>query len=193
MTNIKNLKTILIAVVVGVLGVTIAYAALSSTLNITTNSITQSTLSWNVGFQTGTVEATAGGTSDTGRSCGNATVTATSVTVGNTTLSKPDDSCTYQLTIKNTGTIDAILSSINVIEPTSNTCTVSGASMVCGNLTYKLSTDVAGTTLLPLNGTIAKSTGSQTVYLIVKYTGTEINSTAIEQAAGGFTLVYSQK
>ena len=191
--NQKQMLTIIGAIVLLIVGISVAYAALSSTLNITTGSVTQGTMSWEVGFLPGTVEAAVGGTSDTGRSCGDATATASTVTIANSTLSKPDDSCTYQLTIKNTGTLDAVLTNVTPVHPTSTTCTDSGASMECGNLTYKLSTDVAGTTLLPLNGTIAKSTGSKTVYLIVKYTGTEINSTAIEQAAGGFTLVYSQK
>jgi len=191
--NQKQMLTIVGAIVLLIVGISIAYAALSSTLNITTGSVTQGSMSWSVGFQPGTVEATVGGTSDTGRSCGDATVTANTVTVANSTLSKPDDSCTYQLAIKNTGTLDAVLTTITPVHPASTTCTDSGASMVCGNLTYKLSTDAAGTTLLPLNGTLAKTTGSQTVYLIVKYTGTEINSTAVEQSAGGFTLVYTQK
>ena len=191
--NQKQMLTIIGAIVLLIVGISVAYAALSSTLNISTGNVTQNTLSWNVGFQTGTVEGTEGGTSSTGMSCGEATVTANSVTIASSSLSKPDDSCTYQLAIKNTGGLDAQLTTITPVHPTSTTCTDSGASMVCGNLTYKLSTDAAGTTLLPLNGTLAKTNGSQTVYLIVEYTGTEVNDTVIEQSAGGFTLVYTQK
>ena len=134
--NGKKFLSIAIAVMALLIGVTVAYAALSATINITVNKITQNAVTWNVAFATGTVTPTVGGTSsDVGRSCGNATVTATTVMVANTTLSKPDDSCTYELTIQNTGDIDAILSTITPVTPTSATCTNSGASMVCGNIT----------------------------------------------------------
>ena len=78
----KDLSTIVVILVVVVVGMSIAYAALSSTLTIQMNQVTQNSLSWNVGFQPGTVTGTPGGSSSsTGRSCGNATVTANSVTV----------------------------------------------------------------------------------------------------------------
>ena len=142
----KKYTIFLIAVIAAICGVAIAYSALSTTLTITTNKITQNALTWNVAFTTGTVNGTAGGTGTTGRSCGQATVNATSITVADTTLSKPEDSCTYAFTIKNTGGIAAKLGSIVPTKPTESgvTCTITnastsaGASMVCGNLTYKI-------------------------------------------------------
>ncbi|MBR1386575.1 MAG: hypothetical protein IJ568_07070 [Bacilli bacterium] len=191
--NQKQLLTIVGAVVLLIVGISVVYAALSTTLNITVGSVTQSQMSWNVAFQTGTVNATAGGTSATGRSCGAATVTADTVSVASTTLSKPDDSCTYALNIKNTGSIDATLATITPVAPGSTSCTNSGASMVCGNITYKLTTDSAGSTLLTTGGTLAKTNGTLPVYLVIKYTGSTPSSTAVEQSSGGFTLVYNQK
>ena len=191
--NQKQLLTIVGAVVLLIVGISVVYAALSTTLNITVGSVTQSQMSWNVAFQTGTVNATAGGTSATGRSCGAATVTADTVSVASTTLSKPDDSCTYALNIKNTGSIDATLATITPVAPGETSCTNSGASMVCGNITYKLTTDAAGSTLLTTGGTLAKTNGTLPVYLVIKYTGSTPSSTAVEQSSGGFTLVYNQK
>ena len=196
----RNYTIALIAVIAAVCGVGIAYAALSTTLTITTNKVTQNALTWNVAFTTGTVNATVGGTGSAGRSCGAATVTANSVTVADTTLSKPGDSCTYALTIKNTGGIDAKLGTLTGTKPTDQgvTCTVNnastsaGASMVCGNLTYKITTDAAGNTPLKTNTTIAKTSGSQAVYLIVSYTGTELNTSAVTQTGGKFTFTYNQ-
>ena len=193
----EKLQLILIAAFILVAGIGIAYAALSTTLTITMNKVTQNALTWNVAFTTGTVTGTAAGTSGTGRSCGNATVTANSVTVADTTLSKPGDKCTYALTIKNTGGIAASLGSITGTAPTSTTCNITnastsaGASMVCGNLTYKIGTDASGTAL-KTGTTIAASTGTQAVYLIVEYTGTSLNSSAVTQSAGKFTFVYNQ-
>ena len=191
----RHHKTFLVSagvVLVLLLAITVVYAALSTTLNITINRVSQNAISWNVAFSTGSVTPTVGGTGDAGRSCGTATVDATTVTVANTTLSKPDDSCTYQLTINNTGSIDARLGTITPVHPSSTSCTDSGASMVCGNITYKLATNSTGTTLLATNSTIAKTTGTQTVYLIIKYTGATTSNTATTQSSGGFTLVYNQ-
>ena len=196
----RNYTIALIAVIAAICGVGIAYAALSTTLTITTNKVTQNALTWNVAFTTGTVNATVGGTSATGRTCGAATVTANAVTVADTTLSKPGDSCTYALTIKNTGGIVAKLGTLVPTKPTESgvTCTLTsastsaGASMVCGNLTYKITTDATGNTPLKTDTTIAASTGSQAVYLIVSYTGSSLNSSAVTQTGGKFTFTYNQ-
>ena len=190
--NQKDLSTIVLLLIVVVVGMSIAYAALSATLTVKVNSLTQNSLSWNVAFQTGSVTGTPGGSGSAGRSCGTATVTTNSVTVADTELSKPDDSCTYALTIKNTGSIDAVLGTITAVSPTSTSCTNSGASMVCGNITYKLATNSDGSTLLTTNSTLAKTNGTLPVYLILKYTGTEVNNSTVVQSNGGFTLVYNQ-
>ena len=127
---------LLLIVAVLLVGVTVAYAALSATLNVTVNKVTQNAGSFSVVFNnTGSSVAatTVGGTSATGRSCGTATITASSVTISDTQLSKPDDSCQYTLVLKNTGTITAKLVSITPTNPSGTTCsTSSGARMICG-------------------------------------------------------------
>ena len=190
----KSLRIALIAVILGVVGITVAYAALSTSLNVTVSKVTQNALTWNVGFTGTSASASVAGTSSTGRTCGTASITASTVTVADTTLSKPDDSCTYTLTIKNSGTIPAKLTSITPTKPTGTnvTCgTASGATMVCGNITYKLTSDAAGTTALPTNTTL-NSNATQTVYLVVKYTGTTLNSSEVTQSNAKFALKYDQ-
>jgi len=189
----ENLFATVLLMIVVIVGISVAYAALSSTLRVSTESVSSNTLTWNVGFNPGTVNAVSGGSSNAGRVCGAATVTASSVTIADTTLSKPEDSCTYALTVKNTGSIDATLHTITPAAPTSTSCTNSGASMVCGNITYKLTTDSAGTTLLTPGGTLAKTNGTSTIYMVVKYTGTDVSETEQSQENGGFTLIYNQK
>jgi len=198
--RMHNLKFLLLLSMILVVGVVVAYAALSTTLTITFGNVTQNALTWNVAFTAGTVNGTPGGTSATGRSCGAATVTANSVSVAATTLSKPGDSCTYALTVKNTGGIAASLSSLKPTAPTSTTCgttqnasSSAGAKLVCGNITYEITTDSAGATPLKTGSTIAASTGSQAVYLVVKYTGSGVNSSAVTQTGAKFTFVYGQK
>ena len=186
-----NLKVVLVAVVITLLGIAVAYAAMSTSLNVTTNNITLTNLSWNVGFQGNSATPSVGGTSDAGRSCGSATITSSTVTVSNTTLSKPDDSCTYELTISNSGTIPAKLGSITPTKPTSTVCeTATNGLMVCGNITYTLASDTTGTELS--TNTVINPSNTMTVYLIVKYTGTTLNSSSVTQAGGKFSLVFNQ-
>ena len=189
----KNLRFILLVAAILLVGVGVAYAALSTTLNITFNKVTQNALSWNVAFQTGTVTPTAAGTSATGRVCGTATVTADSVTVAETSVSKPGDKCTYQLVIENTGTVNARLSSITPTAPTSTTCeTASEGVLACGTISYKLTTDAAGTTAFTSGGTLAAG-ATQNVYLVVSYIPTTtVSETAVSQSNGKFTLSYTQ-
>ena len=186
--------------VASVLVITIAYAALSSTLNITFNKVTQNAIpgGWNV-FVPNNITVAAGGTSSTGRSCGAATSTSTTtvstITIADTVLSKPDDSCTWTITVQNTGGLDATLSSIAQTAPSGITCTASNgnAKMVCGNITYSLATNTDGSTFLATGGTLAKTSGTQKIYLIAKYTGTTVNTSAVTHSGAKFTLVYGQK
>lgn len=189
----ENLKFILLVAVILTVGVGVAYAALSATLNITFNRVTQNALTWDVAFHEGTVTPTVGGTSATGRTCGTATVTADSVTVAETHVSKPGDKCTYELIVENNGTVDAILSSITPTAPTETACaTATGGVLECGSVSYKLTTDSAGTTNFTSGGTLAVG-ASQTVYLVVSYKPTDtVSSTAVTQNGGKFTLVYTQ-
>ena len=179
----ENLKLLALFAVIVLLGVGIAYAALSTTLTVTFGKVTQNALTWKVGFT---------GTSATGASCGAATITESAVTVADTTLSKPDDKCTWTLTVKNSGTVGAKLTTITPSAPSSTTCgTLSGGNMVCGNITYMLTSDANGTTVLPVNTTLAAG-ASQTVYLVAKYNAAGVQSTAITQSGAKFTLVYAQ-
>ena len=191
MNSRTGLVTVVTGLIVVIIGITIAYAALSTSLSITTNKITQSSLSWDVGFTGTSATASVGGTGNTERSCGQASISTTAVTVADTKLSKPDDSCTYTLSIKNNGTIPAKITAINPTQPSGTSCSVaSGGELVCGNITYKLASDTSGT-LLTTNTTLSVNQ-TKTVYLIVKYTGTSVNSTTINQTGASFSVVFSQ-
>ena len=64
--------------------------------------------------------------------------------------------------------------------------------MVCGNITYKLTTNSGGSTLLTTSAGNLTAGSSLTVYLVAEYTGTTVNSSAVTQTGGKFTLVYNQ-
>ena len=187
-----SLKFLFLVATIMIVGVGVAYAALSTTLSITFGSVTQSALSWNVGFQGNSATATSSGTSDTGRVCGTATITPSTVTVADTTLSKPGDKCTYALTVANTGTVGAVLSSITPTAPNGITCgTSTGGNLVCGNITYKLTSDAAGETVLPTSTDLAAGS-TQAIYLVISYNADTLQTTEVTHTGAKFTLTYNQ-
>lgn len=198
--NTKKLQTILVAVLLLVVTMSIGYAALSATLTITGNNVIQQAITWNIAFTGTSVTGTGSGigSTTTGRDCKTATINGTSVTLANgVALSKPGDKCIYSLTIKNNGNITGQLASITPTEPTSTSCTKTNASssasakMVCGNLTYTLSGSNDDSTKLTTGSTLAAS-ATKSAFLIIEYTGTNVNSSQVNQAGGKFTIVYNQ-
>jgi len=200
--NTKKLQTILVAVLLLVVTMSIGYAALSATLTITGNNVIQQPVIWNIGFTGTTITGTGSGIGTTtyGRECKTATVGNNGATVtlaSGVALSKPGDKCVYPLTIKNSGNITGSLASITPGDPTSTNCTKTNASasvsakMVCGNLTYTLSGSNDDSTKLTTGSTLAAN-ATKAAFLIIEYTGTGVNSTQVNQAGGKFTIVYNQ-
>ncbi|MBQ6135044.1 MAG: hypothetical protein IJI60_01865 [Bacilli bacterium] len=176
-----------------VVAVAVAYAALTSTLTITTSQMTQQALTWSVALVPGTLTATEGGdASTTGRVCGTATVTTTSITVADTTLSKGQDSCMYTFVVRNAGDISAKLGTINTTKPSG--CTSSGSTITCGTIQYKITTtnSFSGTAVSTSNVTVAGG-ADKTLYLHVKNTAASgTTSTTAEYSNVGYTLVFNQ-
>ena len=206
----SNYLKILGVALVMVVSIGIAYAALSATLTVTTNKVTQNALTWAITMSCSKTNDV--GTSTTGRSCGevrSSTNGTTAVIIEDTTLSKPEDGCVYKCTITNSGTIGARINPTNGIvptSPTSTTCTNTTASssatakMVCGNITYGIyaSATVSGTTItttnqtIPSTGVAIAAGGTKDVYLVVQYTGSGVNSSAVTQSGGKFTFNIGQ-
>ena len=200
---LKNKNSLLIMLGVAVVSVgilSIAFAALSQTLNITHGNVTQNALTWNVGFVAGTYTGTPSGTSSTGRSCGNITATRNTLTVANTTLSKPGDACSYAIPITNDGDLNAYLESLIYTEPTSTSCIVANAggnphygAMTCGNITYRVTTDDMSLVFISSENCTGNNCGDPFAQatLIVSYTGTSLNSTTVTQKNAKITFNYS--
>ena len=204
MRNTRKLKMLVLVIGVFLVGVTVAYAALSATLNVTINKITQTGGTWCVKFSnTGNSIAASdsGATSSTGFSCGTATITDTTVTISDTQLSKPDDYCQYTLVVSNCGSVAAKITGITPTNPSGTTCsTSSGAQMVCGatnkTIRYTLTSDTGASTLITTSTsalTNLAGSATYTIYLTAKYNGTQLNSTAVNQTGAAFTLSWSQK
>jgi len=210
---VKNRRILVITlgiVSVFVMGIVVAYSALSTTLNAKFNTVTSQALNWNIGFEKKTGYYVTNAYSDYYRSyirsgywasgfssnpstCGGVLVEDTGVYLNDVELSKTGEKCGYILSIKNSGGINATLSSISATRPTlisgSGSCSTSGAKMTCGNITYKMTTDSAGNTLLSSNTSITAGS-SKDVYLIVEYTGS--SKTEATWSGGGFNFNYSQ-
>lgn len=194
MKDKKTIYAVLVAIVIAGAGLSIAYAAMSTTLTTTFGRVTQNALTWNVGFDTTatSVSATAAGTSATGRSCGTATIATRTVTIGDTTLSKPGDKCTWAVTVNNSGGIAATLASIAGTQPSGNTCSTQTGTMTCGNIKYSVTTDAAGSTVLKRGSYLAPN-NSFSAYIVAEYVPTNaVQSSAITQTGATFKMTWAQ-
>lgn len=196
-SNEKTLYIIIGVLCIAVVGLSIAFAALSAYLEINFGAISQGDQTWNVAFETSnSITADVFGTSSTGRSCGTASATSTLVSISDTTLSKPEDGCRWQLKIKNTGTITAKLHSINFTQPTGiSDCVISEheSSMVCGNITYKLTKDLDGLILLSDTTDIIEGGTDLPVYMFALYNSNNVVNTEIEHSNVSLQLNFSQQ
>ena len=207
----RNHYIMLLVIALAAVGsVAIAYAAMTQVLNVTSNKVTAQVPSCygstcSIGFTAGTITGTKGGTSTGTVTCGSATATLTDVTVGNITLTKPDDSCTYAIPITNTYPFAWKITSLTGTVPSGGTgCTATaatasaGATIVCNSslITYTITTDSAGSTPLKLNQSISAATssaaGTQNAYLVIKYTGSSTVSTAVNLTNAKFAITYTQ-
>lgn len=112
----------IVALLIGVLGLSIAYAAYSQTLTINASG-TVNKATWDVHFENLSTGATTGKAEVA--DAGKLTLDATTIQGSLGTLKAPGDSLTYTFDIKNAGSIDAKIGSIKV-----NSTEVSGESIV---------------------------------------------------------------
>lgn len=174
-------KNILIGgLLVIVLLITVAFAAFSTSLNITGNA--SITSSWNVGFDT-TKQSGSGVIATTG------TATAGSITYANAqsasfspSFVKPGDSVTYTLTIKNTGTLAASLGTPTL---TSSTCTVSGLTCTTSSGHIKF------TVTAPASSSLAAS-GTTTMTVKAEFVNAAVSSSTTESATLTVSVVATQ-
>ena len=144
----KQKNFLLGVLLVGIVSMTIAYAALSTTLRIN-SAATVKGGTWDIHFANGSVNGTPTTAPASGRTVyfnGTPSLATTTISNVHVVLTQPGDSATYTFDIVNDGTIDAKLSTITAMTPT---CTGTGATSsadetkVCTNngisrtLTYK--------------------------------------------------------
>lgn len=152
----------IVALLIAVVGLTVGYAAYSSTLNINgTANVDPASWKVNFGYKTGN--------SLTGTIKGHATETTaptledTTISGFDVTLKAPGDSVTYNFLIKNSGTLNAKLASFTMGTLTcapnaSSSISPEDATKLCGELKYTLTyaDDSTITTGTPLNSNDSK-------------------------------------
>ena len=186
------LLTVVIFLCLTFIGLGIAYAALSATLKTNTSPVTADSLTWNIGFLSETVSGVASGSDTSYMQCGTVTANASQVSGVRAILSDVGDKCSYTLHIVNNGDIGAKITSISTTNPTGYTCTTTGSTMVCGDITYKLRyTSSSSSTYLAVNNTFAAPSNTA-VYLTVEYTGSTAAADDFEQNNFGYTIVFGQ-
>ena len=110
MEKTRKIKIIsLIVLVVMVLGLTVAFAALSQTLTIN-GSATVNTASWDIHFENLTLSEKTG----TAEVSGTPSLTGTVISGIDVSLNKPGDKIVYEFDLVNNGSIEAKLTNINV-------------------------------------------------------------------------------
>ena len=147
----KGMKfAVITALVIGVMGVAVGFAAFSTALQID-GSATVNTSSWNVFFASATKDGTSTATvltepTITTNDAGKALAKLNNWQV---TFNEPGQFAKYNIKVTNSGSYEAILDNVNI--PKNLTCTGTGDTKatdetnVCGNLEYTLTYATAQT------------------------------------------------
>lgn len=145
---------------------------------------------WNISFVSGNFPGTKLSSSSDNLVCGIASASSTNVTVSKSNFTTRGDGCIYELTLQNTGSLDASLAIISAQTPDNSKCVAKGSNMVCDSITYKIAKDRFGNKLLDNNSVLPRN-DSMKLYLIVMYNGE--NTDNIIQSGAGFNLIYVEE
>jgi hypothetical protein len=178
---------VLSALILGAIGITVAFAAIQTTLNIQGTALFN-TATWDVKFQNLSAPVLTG----------DATV-ATPPTLASTligtyavVLTKPGDSVTYTFDVTNTGSLDAVIGTYT--KATNPTCTGTGANavadaaLICGNLTYTLKYTSGGANVAQSDTLAAGQTKNLT--LKIASGGSSLPTDDVNITDLGITIVY---
>ncbi len=200
--NYNVLFMVIGILVFGIVCLSIAYAVLSSTLETKFGEITQESLTFDVGFKyysNMVTEPLHPMLSNNLVECNSISPKSkTTITGIKVKFNEPGNYCKYYIPIYNKGNIDAQITSITPKMPSGVSCSIlnGGATMVCGDITYKLGY-TKNTNQPQIGDVIKKKSGStdteETITLTIEYTGNSAYQSSFSQAGFGFSIVYGQK
>lgn len=179
------------ALLVAVLGLTVAFAALSQTLTIN-GSATVNTASWDIHFKNLSTPTLTGNAAVTTAP----TIDTKETTIGNYALklTKPGDSVTYTFDVENKGTINAKISEL--VKAAKPTCTGTGAAaaadakIICDGLTYTLTYTEGGAAVAKEDTLNANETKNLTLKLAFESNSLPADDVSISDL--GITITYAQ-
>lgn len=179
---------ILTVLIVGVVGITVVFAAIQSTLNIT-GTATMQTASWEVKFENLSAPQLTGAASVTTAP----TLSNTSIGTFDVVVTKPGDSITYTFDVTNTGDLDGKIGTF--VKAASPTCTgvsatlaEADAALVCAALTYTLKYTLGGATVAQ-GDTLALGT-TKNMTLTLSYGGDSLPSDDVNITGLDITMIY---
>lgn len=185
-----------IALLIAVVGLTVGYAAYSETLTIS-GTATVDPANWDVHFAYKTGDSLIATKTGSAAESTAPTLTATSVSGFAVVLKAPGDSVTYEFSVKNTGTLDAKLTTFNMGQitcapNTSSTISQQDATNLCNELNYTLT--YAGGTAITTGETLTKTSGSKDLVLKLEWpsSSTLEVSDDVKVTIGTTTFLYDQ-
>ena len=191
----------LVTVFVAVLGLTVAFAAMSKNLNI--NGVAEVDNSkWDVHFATsedGSINMDDWkndflGETGNGKLTKLPTIASTTVSDFEVTLTKPGDEVDLGFVIVNSGTMNARLEDIRINEPVCTSDTnPADAEIVCSNLKYEVTDYMFDFYDENKIGTVIGKNGEYDyVYITLGYEGNQLPTDDVKISNLGVTLVYTQ-
>lgn len=187
-----------VALVIAVIGLSVAYASYTSNLTIDGTAVVAS--NWDIEWSTPTGSST--GYADKGELTLGAGKQTINGTIG--TLVAPGDSITWNWNVLNKGSINAILTgatiaTLNCSPGTGSTALAGDATSFCSNdLEFEITyggTKVTGSNLASLTSSLPKTTGSIPVTMKVTYKSsstTQISGPIDVTLSGTPTFTYTQ-
>lgn len=182
-------SVILIMLIAAIVGLSVAYALLSTTLSITGAS-TVNAASWGIKFSNLAGSATGSATYTL------PTLSDTSLSDYEIILTAPGDGVTFTFDIVNEGTIDATISSL--VKNTPSCSGVAGSStgttdapLVCNNITYSFT--YSDGSVIAANDTLsAGETKSVKLSLVYNSSATSLPSNDVAISNLDITIIYGQ-
>lgn len=183
-----------LALVVSLVAISLAYAGFTQTLNINGSANVKS-VKWDVHFANLGTAVTTGTASQ---------LTAPTIKSNNTVigdysvqLSTPGDSISYSFDVVNLGNFNAKLTGVTIGTPTCSATVQADATKACGNLSYKLFDTTSNTEITTAdNAVLAAKTGVRHFKIVLTYssatTAEQLPSTDVTVGGLGITLTYTQ-
>lgn len=183
-----------LALVVSLVAVSLAYAGFTQNLNINGTANVKS-VKWDVHFANlGTVQTTG-----TGAQLTAPTIKSNNTVIGDYSVqvSTPGDTVTYTFDVVNLGNFNAKLTGVTIGTPTCTSSNQSNATAVCSYITYKLYDATTNNEIATAdNGLLAALTGVRHFKLVLSYSSTipanSLPTADISVSGLGVTLTYTQ-